>query len=176
VDDVSIVDVPLLHSLLKAVPPRAALILVGDVDQLPSVGPGQVLPDIIANPAVHVVRLTEVFRQAAQSRIIINAHRINQGLLPEPGQEPGSEEQIKEFCTLTYGVKFPMFEKVQVKQGGAHPFYAKLAAASDGRYPSWNFYKYLIGRDGRVIEAYSSMTTPDDKDFVRELEKQLGSN
>ena len=91
VDEVSMVDVPLLHSLLKAVPPRAALILVGDVDQLPSVGPGQVLADIIASAAVPVVRLTEVFRQAAQSRIIVNAHRINQGLLPEPGQEPESD-------------------------------------------------------------------------------------
>ena len=91
VDEVSMVDVPLLHSLLKAVPPRAALILVGDVDQLPSVGPGQVLADIISSGAVPVVRLTEVFRQAAQSRIITNAHRINRGLMPEPGQDPGSD-------------------------------------------------------------------------------------
>ena len=65
------VDVPLMHALLKAVPPQAALILVGDVDQLPSVGPGQVLADIIGSGAVPVVRLTEVFRQAAESRIII---------------------------------------------------------------------------------------------------------
>ena len=64
---------------------------MGDVDQLPSVGPGQVLADIIASGAVPVVRLTEVFRQAAQSRIITNAHRINQGLMPEPGQGPGSD-------------------------------------------------------------------------------------
>lgn len=85
------VDVPLLHSLLKAIPLSAALILVGDVDQLPSVGPGQVLADIIGSKAVPVVRLTEVFRQAAQSRIITNAHRINRGLMPEPGQEPGSD-------------------------------------------------------------------------------------
>ena len=91
VDEVSMVDVPLLHSLLKAVPPAAALILVGDVDQLPSVGPGQALADIIASMAVPVVRLTEVFRQAAQSRIITNAHRINQGLMPEPGHEPESD-------------------------------------------------------------------------------------
>ena len=83
------VDVPLMHALLKAVPPRAALILVGDVDQLPSVGPGQVLADVIASGAVPVVRLTEVFRQAAQSRIVTNAHRINQGLMPEPGGDPG---------------------------------------------------------------------------------------
>ena len=91
VDEVSMVDVPLMHSLLKAVPRRAALILVGDVDQLPSVGPGQVLADIISSGAVPVVRLTEVFRQAAQSRIITNAHRINQGRMPEPGDDPSSD-------------------------------------------------------------------------------------
>jgi exodeoxyribonuclease V alpha subunit len=85
------VDVPLMHALLKAVPPRAALILVGDVDQLPSVGPGQVLADAIASGAVPVVRLTEVFRQAARSRIVVNAHRINRGLLPEPGEDPASD-------------------------------------------------------------------------------------
>ncbi len=85
IDETSMVDVPLMNSLLKAVPDRAALILVGDVDQLPSVGPGQVLADVIASAAVPVVRLTEVFRQAAESRIIINAHRVNQGQMPEPG-------------------------------------------------------------------------------------------
>src|SRR5580658_2941155 len=83
VDEVSMVDVPLMASLLKALPPRAGLLLVGDVDQLPSVGPGQVLADIIASGVVPVVRLTEVFRQAAESRIIVNAHRINQGGMPD---------------------------------------------------------------------------------------------
>jgi exodeoxyribonuclease V alpha subunit len=77
------VDVPLMRALLRALPDKAALLLVGDVDQLPSVGPGQVLADIIASDAVPVVRLTEVFRQAAESRIIVNAHRINQGLMPD---------------------------------------------------------------------------------------------
>src|SRR5438132_2277267 len=70
-----------MRSVLRALPNRAALLLVGDVDQLPSVGPGQVLADIIASGAVPVVRLTEVFRQAAESRIIVNAHRINHGLM-----------------------------------------------------------------------------------------------
>ena len=83
VDETSMVDVPLMRSLLRALPGRAALLLVGDVDQLPSVGPGQVLADIIASGAVSVVRLTEVLRQAAESRIITNAHRINQGLMPD---------------------------------------------------------------------------------------------
>ena len=83
VDETSMVDVLLMNALLRALPVRAALILVGDVDQLPSVGPGQVLADIIASGLVPTVRLTEVFRQASQSRIIVNAHRINQGLMPE---------------------------------------------------------------------------------------------
>jgi exodeoxyribonuclease V alpha subunit len=82
-DETSMVDVLLMQALMKAVPDEAALLIVGDIDQLPSVGPGQVLADIIASGAVPVIRLTEVFRQAAQSRIITNAHRINQGLLPE---------------------------------------------------------------------------------------------
>jgi exodeoxyribonuclease V alpha subunit len=69
--------------LLKAVPNGAALLVVGDIDQLPSVGPGQVLADVIESRAVPVIRLTEVFRQAAQSRIIISAHRINQGSIPD---------------------------------------------------------------------------------------------
>jgi exodeoxyribonuclease V alpha subunit len=83
VDETSMVDVPLMRALLRVLPDVAALLLVGDVDQLPSVGPGQVLADVIASGAVPVVRLTEVFRQAAESRIIVNAHRINQGLMPD---------------------------------------------------------------------------------------------
>jgi exodeoxyribonuclease V alpha subunit len=90
VDEVSMVDVPLMHQLLRALPSNAALLLVGDMDQLPSVGPGMVLRNLIDSGIVPVVRLTEVFRQAAHSRIITNAHRINAGLPPEsypPDQE-----------------------------------------------------------------------------------------
>jgi exodeoxyribonuclease V alpha subunit len=83
VDEVSMVDAPLMAALLKALPPGAGLILVGDVDQLPSVGPGRILADIIDSRVVPVARLTEVFRQAAQSRIVVNAHRINRGQIPE---------------------------------------------------------------------------------------------
>ena len=83
VDETSMVDVPLMRALLRALRDLAALLLVGDVDQLPSVGPGQVLTDVIASGAVPVVRLTEIFRQAAESQIILNAHRINQGLMPD---------------------------------------------------------------------------------------------
>ena len=83
VDETSMVDVMLMQALMKALPDKAALLIVGDIDQLPSVGPGQVLADVISSGAVPVVRLTEVFRQAAQSQIIVNAHRINQGVIPD---------------------------------------------------------------------------------------------
>jgi exodeoxyribonuclease V alpha subunit len=86
------VDVMLMQALLRAVPDSAALLIVGDIDQLPSVGPGQVLTDIINSGAVPVVRLTEVFRQAAQSRIIINAHRINQGSIPDLSRPEGESD------------------------------------------------------------------------------------
>jgi exodeoxyribonuclease V alpha subunit len=82
-DETSMMDVQLMSKLLQALPARAHLILVGDVDQLPSVGPGAVLGDIIRSGAVPVVRLTEIFRQASSSRIIVNAHRINSGAMPE---------------------------------------------------------------------------------------------
>ena len=92
VDETSMVDVLLMQALMKAVPDNAALLIVGDIDQLPSVGPGQVLADVIASGAVPVMRLTEVFRQAAQSRIITSAHRINQGLMPDLSRPEGSSD------------------------------------------------------------------------------------
>jgi exodeoxyribonuclease V alpha subunit len=92
VDEASMVDVMLMQALLNATPDNAALLIVGDIDQLPSVGPGQVLADIIGSGAVPVVRLTEVFRQAAASRIIINAHRINQGAMPDLSAPAGDSD------------------------------------------------------------------------------------
>src|SRR5262249_33863135 len=93
VDEASMVDVMLMQALMKAVPDKAAVLIVGDIDQLPSVGPGQVLADIIASGAVPAVRRTDVFRQAAQSRIITTAHRINQGSMPDRGS-PGTESDF----------------------------------------------------------------------------------
>ena len=89
VDETSMVDTSLMFAVMKAVPLNSGLLLVGDVDQLPSVGPGQILGDIIGSGAIPVARLTEVFRQAAESRIVVNAHRINRGEMPEwpkPGE------------------------------------------------------------------------------------------
>jgi exodeoxyribonuclease V alpha subunit len=92
IDETSMVDVLLMQALLRAVPDHAALLVVGDIDQLPSVGPGQVLADVIASGAVPVVRLTEIFRQAAQSRIITSAHRINRGSLPDLSKPEGDSD------------------------------------------------------------------------------------
>jgi exodeoxyribonuclease V alpha subunit len=92
VDETSMIDIMLMQALLRAMPDQAALLIVGDIDQLPSVGPGQILADIIASAAVPVVRLTEVFRQAAQSRIITSAHRINQGSIPDLAKPEGDSD------------------------------------------------------------------------------------
>jgi exodeoxyribonuclease V alpha subunit len=89
VDEVSMVDVPLMCALLRAVPKHACVVLVGDVDQLPSVGPGSVLGDLIASGVVPVARLTEIFRQAGQSWIVRAAHAIKHGHLPEPAPAGG---------------------------------------------------------------------------------------
>jgi len=85
------------------------------------------------------------------------------------GQEPGSEKDIKDFCTLTYGVKFPMFEKVHVTGNDATPFYKALKTAT-GEAPGWNFHKYLIDRSGNVVARFGSRTKPDDAAFVARLE------
>ena len=82
VDECSMIDIILMYSLLKAIPPTMRLVLVGDIDQLPSVGAGNVLRDIIESEAIPVTRLTRIFRQAQSSRIVMNAHAINQGYFP----------------------------------------------------------------------------------------------
>lgn len=87
-------------------------------------------------------------------------------------QEPGSEEQIQQFCRLTYSVEFPMFAKTQVKKGTADPLYQYLAAQT-GVYPKWNFYKYLIDREGNVVDYFSSITSPESSKLVSAVEKLL---
>jgi glutathione peroxidase len=89
-------------------------------------------------------------------------------------QEFEDEKQIQEFCTLTYGVKFPMFEKVHVVGDQATPLYKDLAKAA-GEAPKWNFHKYLIGRDGKLIASYGSKTTPDDPAVVAAIERALAA-
>jgi glutathione peroxidase len=87
-------------------------------------------------------------------------------------QEPGSEQQIQEFCRLTYSVEFPMFEKTHVKKGNADPFFEYLAQQT-GAYPKWNFYKYLIDRDGKVVDYFTSITSPQSKKVIDAIERLL---
>ena len=100
VDEVSMVDVVLMHQLLRAIPDQAAVLLVGDVDQLPSVGPGSVLSDIITSGRIPTVTLTEIFRQAATSQIIVNAHRINQGKMPVESDDTESDQTVRDFYII----------------------------------------------------------------------------
>jgi len=129
VDEASMVDTVLMYSLLKAIPSHARLILVGDIDQLPSVGAGNVLQDLIAAQKIPVTRLTDIFRQAANSKIIINAHKINAGQFPNIKTEPDADfffiekenpEQIRELIPtlvknrLPKKYEFDSFNDIQV--------------------------------------------------------------
>jgi glutathione peroxidase len=91
------------------------------------------------------------------------------------GQEPGSEEDIQEFCRLTYGVNFPMFEKVHVVGDETTSFYRKLAAAT-GDKPGWNFHKYLIDRDGKVVASFGSRTKPDDAKLLAQIDELVAAS
>ncbi|OUV63683.1 MAG: glutathione peroxidase [Gammaproteobacteria bacterium TMED119] len=88
------------------------------------------------------------------------------------GQEPGTEQEIQDFCKLTYGVKFPMLAKTTVKGDAAHAFYKDLKHHS-GTYPQWNFHKYLIGRDGKYIDTFGPRTRPYNEDLIAAIETAL---
>jgi glutathione peroxidase len=88
------------------------------------------------------------------------------------GQEPKSNKEIADFCYNTFGVKFPMFAKTKVRGADANPFYKQLIQQS-GQEPSWNFFKYLVGRDGKVIKAYPSNVQPSDSQLVQDIERAL---
>jgi len=89
-------------------------------------------------------------------------------------QEPESNSKIADFCENTFGVKFPMFVKTTVRGNEAIPLFKQLADQT-GTTPKWNFYKYVISRDGQRIKSFSSITGPQDKSFVQEVEKQLAA-
>ena len=114
--------------------------------------------------------LEKLYEQYGEQGLVVLGFPSNDFM----GQEPGTEEQIAEFCRLTYGVEFPMFEKTSVKEDNAHPFYADLADAA-GTYPTWNFHKYLIGRDGEVITEFSPRTKPYDDKVVAAIEQALAN-
>jgi len=172
VDESSMVDLVLMNKLLQAVPDTAAVLLVGDIDQLPSVGPGNVLADVIDSEAVPVVRLTEVFRQAAQSQIVTNAHRINRGQFPDlkPSEElsdfyfiEATEPEaihglllklVRERIPKRFGLK--PIEDIQIltpmnRSGlGARSLNVELQKALN---PQW-----MMG-----VERYGTRYAPDDK-------------
>lgn len=87
-------------------------------------------------------------------------------------QEPGSEEQIKDFCRMTYGVKFPIYQKTRVRVDNADPIYRTLAAQAN-EYPAWNFHKYLLDRSGKVVGSFKSRVTPDSPELVQAIEALL---
>jgi glutathione peroxidase len=90
-------------------------------------------------------------------------------------QEPGSPQEIREFCSTKFKVTFPLFEKVRTKKGeGQSPLYEKLGAAT-GKLPTWNFAKYLVGRDGRVIDYFDPKTEPDDPKLVAAIDAALAA-
>lgn len=90
------------------------------------------------------------------------------------GQEPGTNEEIKSFCTLTYGVTFPMFAKISVKGADIHPLYKYLTESSQPSDPiSWNFNKFLIGPDGRILARWGSRAAPDSKELITQVEETL---
>ncbi|MEJ5989497.1 glutathione peroxidase [Ramlibacter sp. PS3R-8] len=89
-------------------------------------------------------------------------------------QEAGSNKEIADFCENTFGVKFPMFGKTAVRGSDANPLFRQLAEQT-GRAPLWNFHKYLIGRDGKAVASYTSLTKPDDATLLKTLEQQLAA-
>ncbi len=93
------------------------------------------------------------------------------------GQEPGEEEAIKEFCSLTYGVTFPMFSKVNVNEPDRHPLY-EILAGENSPFPgdiSWNFNKFLVGKDGTILQRYASKVTPESEELRGDIEAALKS-
>ncbi len=89
--------------------------------------------------------------------------------------EPGNNKQIADFCTNTYGVKFPMFEKSVVSGANANSLYRELAQAT-GKPPLWNFHKYLVDRKGRIVGSYASNAVPQDKRLIADIEQALRGN
>jgi len=91
-------------------------------------------------------------------------------------QEPGTSSEIKNFCEAKFGITFPMTEKIRVKGDNAHPFY-KWARENYGKkaIPKWNFHKIIVGKDGKIVDTFASITNPSSKKFIKALEKSINS-
>jgi len=159
IDEFSMVDLPLMHSLLKAVPPHMRLILVGDKDQLPSVGPGNLLRDIIESKRVEVVRLDEIFRQEKDSLIVLNAHRINQG---ESLKYPPKDAQDADFYFIRRDDEQKAFKTIINLCSWRIPKRFNLPRLSPEIQVISPMYKGLIGVDNlnaelqRILNKYGT--------------------
>jgi exodeoxyribonuclease V alpha subunit len=171
VDESSMIDTVLLYHLLKAIPSHAALIFIGDIDQLPSVGSGAVLMDMIRSGIIPTVKLTEIFRQAASSKIILNAHRINQGDMPLPNESLHSDfytiytdtaEEIHDQLIALVSDRLPRYT-------GCHPVLdiQVLTPMNRGGLGSWSLnaalQKQLNGQSEPKVTRYGLTLAPGDK-------------
>lgn len=117
--------------------------------------------------------LESLYKRYAERGLVVLGFPANNFL----GQEPGTEAEIRKFCTLNYGVTFPLFSKISVKGKDMHPLYAYLTSKESNPEFSggitWNFNKFLIGRDGRIAGRFGTRTAPDAKDLIEAVEKAL---
>jgi len=117
--------------------------------------------------------LEEIYRKYSDQGLRVLGFPCNQFM----GQEPGSEEEIQQFCSTKYDVTFDMFSKIDVNGKDRHPIYEFLAG-KDAQFPgdiSWNFEKFLVGADGKVVERFSPRTSPTDSSITAAIEKQLSA-
>ena len=113
--------------------------------------------------------LEKLFREYRNQGLVVLGLPCNQF----GAQEPGSEAEIKEFCSLNYDVSFPLTAKIEVNGAGAHPLYAWLRGETGGADIQWNFEKFLIGKDGRIVKRYSPKTVPEDKGLKADIQSAL---
>ena len=120
----------------------------------------------------HYRGLEAMYRKYKEKGLVVVGFPANQF----GGQEPGTDEEIKQFCTENYDVTFPMFSKIVVKGDGMHPLYTWLVQATDNKEPiEWNFAKFIVGRDGRVLQRFHPQTKPEDSKFIANIEEALRS-
>ena len=114
-------------------------------------------------------KLQSLYAERAAAGLEVLGFPCNQFM----GQEPGTEGEIKTFCETSYGVTFPLFAKLEVNGPGAHPLYQWLKSETGGGEVQWNFEKFVVGKDGRVIERFSPKTAPDDPKLLAAIERAL---
>ncbi|MDI9641124.1 glutathione peroxidase [Kamptonema cortianum] len=116
--------------------------------------------------------LEKLYKQYKEAGLVVLGFPSNDFL----GQEPGTNEEIAQFCSSTYGVTFPMFSKIQVKGEGAHPLYQWLIGQTEEKKDiDWNFAKFLVGRDGKVIKRFPARTKPESEEVVAAIKQALAN-